>query len=135
MNKVHSFLFELDRAKHRAYGVVLHAQSALDDLASHPHDPQRVEAAVFALCIESSRDAIASTLALVSLASALTKTQQIDLVRASDDTYQAYLTGDLNLMDDLSLKTEAFKYIIKPSPAVVAAHEYHCGQLAHPVGG
>jgi hypothetical protein len=129
MPTVDDVLAELERAKHRAYGITLQAQAAIEEVCGSHFDRERIEAVAVTISIDAELEAIRTTLALVALTSELTESQKVELVRAPDQTYESYLAGDLSLVDELSLKTQAFMYIVAPSSDVIAAHEFHRERL------
>jgi hypothetical protein len=136
MDRIEEVLRAYERSKGRAYGVFLHSKERVDAFANLVTTQPALAASseanlsiAFEITTAAARDAIGSTLELVTLISALDDTHLTQLVRAPDSVYEAYLAGNSALYDELALRTQVYKYIVLPSPEVKLAHESHCRKL------
>ena len=137
MSEVQDILLELDRAKHRDYGVFLQAQELLSRLVHHASSQsieditstQQFEVAAFEITTLVSAATRDSTKSISHLVSKLNELQQIELVSSPDHEYTAYLQNDFSYIDALSLKTEAFTFIHSPSQKVIEAHQLHLSRI------
>lgn len=134
MDAILSTLQELEHAKHVAYGLYLDVHERIAQYTRQIHnttsyseepDPRQVDELALSISLPAEVSIRTSSLNVVRLIMALTEEQQVQLVRASNEVYERYIRGDLSMLDELSLRTEAFDYIIDPSARVLQAHEQH----------
>lgn len=114
-----------ERHKHAAYGRHLRALQLLGSAAAgeplenlaHDH---------IALEIETEQ----SALQLSALVSVLPESRLVELAHCSAEQYRAWRSIDPELSDLVQFKHEIYRYILNPSPTVVAAHEHHVAETS-----
>ena len=117
-----------ERHKHAAYGRHLHILQLLESAAAG----ESIESLAndhIALDLQTEE----SALRLSALLALLSESQLADLVCCSAEQYRAWRSPDADLSDLVQFKHEIYRYVLNPSPAVVAAHAHHVAETS--IGG
>ncbi len=133
-HKINEILRALYQAKDQSYGIFCHAQKRAKDFLNYGRDKandliekeQQFEVFASEITKKCAEHYTNSTIHLISLISKLSEKELIELVSATDEEYEKWENDtEYDLLDDFSLKIEAFKYIINPSVNILKAHQMH----------
>lgn len=125
MSRQSSIEEAFDRHKHAAYGRHLRMRKLLESAAAGEPIENLAQDHI-TLEIEAEQAA----LHLSALMSSLPESKLVELVRCSAEQYRAWRSIDPDLSDLVQFKHEIYRYILNPSPVVVAAHEHHVAETS-----